>query len=276
MKNILITTALVFMAVTFSNGQGKLNFYQIEEFNYACFANFAPHTQLEYYSNPGGGKLLHTIATDATGYNQSLFPITATPSFTLNRKSPENQNGTNLVYDIDKKDFVVKNIKTDILAQQFQITWEAQISNGADVDFQILKSVNNAPFEIIKTIHGSNGTSMINYEFKVQYATNDKYKIVIIQDNHEVRYSSSILKLENLSTRYRVYPTATNGILFIDQQTEEPISFKIITLTGNVIQYGNFNNRYNKIVINQAIAGPHQLIITNPYGQSQSFPFFNY
>ena len=268
-------TMLTLMAIALLNNftsiaQSTMAFYQVQDMNYAQFENYAPNTILEYYSTNQGGKKLGTVQTNATGIATETFDLTHTPAFALNRKTSENSTGTNKVYYLKDKEFVANNIQLTRMADNVSITWNAQIEADNDISFQVLRSINNEPFTIAKTIKGSVGITAHSYSFSEANTENAAYKLQIVKDDKSIRFSSDVLRLANPST-VKIYPTVCTSTLFVDIPfSAQAVSYYVSDMVGKQIREGYLTAAHTTLDMSALVHG-HYIVTLLRNDKHESF-----
>ena len=243
MKKIIIMTLVLAVFGKHIFSQGKVSFYQVEEENIVQFENYSPNTILEFYGTPQGGTQTNSIILNSLGEGQQIFSIDKTPAFTINKKTSRNKLGTNLVYSLKEHEFITNNIQLNLMSGNVVITWDTQIPNNSDIEFQIVRSDNNSSSEIVKAIKGISGASFHNYSFIEKYRKNSTYALHIVSGDKKLRYASK--GINDLSAyKITVYPTLFNNNIHIDiPDLETGTEYVIVDMMQNIVMSGPIMER---------------------------------
>lgn len=263
MKNKILIAALLFAAIT-GNAQESAIEFQVQQQNYLLLEGYQPNALIECYRTRGGGKQIDKIKLDPDGTGRKIYETTQGPAFVLNRKTSENISGTNKVIQLEQKEFTVKNISMDIIAREVNLSWEAQIPAGNNIEFKILRKDKEGDFKVIKTFTGSNGTGFNKYYFSETYQSNTSYVLQVMKDGKKLRYTTGPLGNASTAEWVKVYPTLCSDNLFIDLQSiSSNPEYTVNDLSGKLILKAALNEQYNKIDMSKLSPGNYLISVTN-------------
>lgn len=267
MKNkFWLSIPFFFQAAASMAQQQDVAFYQIEQQNFVVCSQFQPNASLEFYSTPQGGKRLAKSQANTLGELVSLFNVSATPAFVINRKTATNTNGDNKVYHLNQKEFVATDMEIGHENGVSLLQWKAQINDGFDIDFQIYKRINQGPFQLVQTIQGITSTSKLDYTFSEPYTGSESYELHIVKNGQILRYIKSTpqtnLRVAKVQEYLRAYPTVCSNELTVEiPRSQLPANLRLLDMQGRCVQQMKTTERIQTMNVGLCATGNYILSI---------------
>lgn len=256
MKKIISTSILLLITI-FSQAQ-NIVYFQVENEHHILSENFKPNTQLQAYSTTQGGKKIAEFGISSMGNNKQIFSLEDLPAFILNRLAPKNPNGSNIVYLIPAKEFHLKNVRQHIEADEIDLTWDASVEPGKNIQFQIEKILPNGKVEIVKSLPAEDSKDFVHYEIALPY-DDATFKIKVFNNVSErVVKEFSFAKMQTA----RAYPTVCNQTIYVDIVSENT-SYKIFDINGKLLQQGNLLQWHNSVSVQGLSQGVYFMLLSN-------------
>lgn len=240
----------------------KLTWYQVNnEFTYEV-NGCIPNSQIAYYSEVTGGKLLKLSSADQRGYGIIHEKLDFHPAFALNQKEPgaNGIKGNSTVSFTVIKEFNLKDIHIEKDPSGIVLQWNAAVSAPEMYHFEILKSINGKAFTEIGIVK-SLSAEMIPYSFNDNTGNDDVvYKLRIT--NGATTYTSDPLILES-DNGIIVFPTITNSVINIRIRnfTSESM-YRIINNNGQSVSTGILQQSQTIVPISDLIPGTYIMQVT--------------
>jgi hypothetical protein len=283
MKKLILMSVFALALQFISKAQNSIAYYQVQDDNYIQCSEYTSNAELEFYSKPSGGYRMGAELVNSAGNLLQIYPTDNTPAFVIYRKSAQNVNGTNNVHFLKEKEFIAKDIQLAIAETHVNITWNAQVFEGNNIKFQIVKcNLTNSNEMVVDEMIGQVSNNMIAYNYQEEISANAIYKLKILKNNTLIRYVSESLGLaskgvisnkQEIQTEIKVYPTICNSNLSIELPlTDNEATYSICNLNGQIVQTGNlysFNNTLNV----QTLQASTYIIHVKQSAASKSFKF---
>lgn len=152
MKKILTLIIPIFQLV---NVQAQnIAYFQVDDDHIVLAENYPPNIELQCYSTLHGGKKMTEIVVNNNGTGKIVCKQNNVPAFILDRASATNPNGSNKIQQIPTREFHIKNIEREVIANQVYLTWNATIDEQSDIHFALEKINNDGKTEVIKQVGG--------------------------------------------------------------------------------------------------------------------------
>lgn len=226
-----------------------VNYYQIE----ACI----PYSDIEFYSNNGGGKMLKRATVDAMGFF-SINTNEIRPAFVLNvnRRNARGVIGSGIVRFFETKEFSINEISAKTVPGNTVLSFNAQTDPSVDIYFQVWKSKDGSNFSPVGILDGNKSGVVTSYKYTDNNGDASFYKIKVINKQKGDRYTSQLLASDEGEAK--VYPTASSNSIFIalDKQYANA-SYKIYSTDGRVVASGTLENMVNTVSIGNLSAGSY-------------------
>lgn len=260
MKKLSITIAcsLIYGVSPAQHIQGY--WYNAEGDNYYRMLHALPQSNVAFYSQHGGGRLLYTQRIDANG----------TLCYKAEQGKPAalmfNEAATgNTVLHFRKKEFTVKNIHAERVQHNKVVRWEAAVAELSSYEMAVLKSTDGRTFKEAAVIEPYS-TELTAYSWTDKDpSAGSSYQLLIRGRQNDLSYLSRTLYTdEGIAV---VYPTKVSDIVHIDiSTTQVPGTYKIHNLQGQTVQQGNLATTQNTININDLAAGVYLMNIYTTQG----------
>lgn len=269
MKNLLLV--FLFSFLHSQQADAQLNFFEAEGNFYYEAAGAVPNSDVEFYSEKWGGKLLRKATTNNEGNLSIKTDLSFKPAFVLNRSAANKDGlkGNGFVHFLSSKEFCFKNLTvTSTPTGNVEVSWLASIDKDQSITFIIFKSADGINYSLFKKVYGASNTE------EQQYAITDNeiltvgfYKVEIMHSTKGKRYTSNVMALSNETIN--VYPTmASDKINIVTNKAFQNPEYKIIDQQGHVIATGIMRESQTVIPIDQLASGAYFIIVGQKENQS--------
>ena len=243
MKNILLIVLIVSCPGKAQSQNASM--FDAEGATYYEITNCKPHTTLLFHDEEGGGQLIRTVNLGLDGHCIAQGTKEFRPAMVFNK-------GNGKTYFFDKKEFVLDNLSVYTTGNFTTFQWEANITSGNEIDFEVPAGKDGTHFMAVETIKGSNFEGSHLYRFD---GTFNYYRLKVINKQTGVRYLSKVKTLKSTNI-VSVYPTNVKDRLTIEIPSEFIGSnYKILNGQGQAISEGVLNDVVNSIMVTDLAAG---------------------
>lgn len=167
MKKIITAIAITgLLCEPITAQQLRAYIYIAEGHHYYHIVDAMPGSNIAFYSQRGGGKLLKNMPVDDNGF--SLYKVDGNaPAMVVNSSnvSSGKSGGGKVVHFADVREFEIDNFKLERKSDKNIVSWHAAVTDLNAYEFVILKSNDGVKFEKIRTIVPQSN-SFISYFLK--------------------------------------------------------------------------------------------------------------
>ncbi len=240
-----------------------LAWYEVNDQHIFEVSGCTPNSQVAYYSEVTGGKMLKEISTDAQGHSSVVEGHNFQPAFAINESEPGTNGvkGNNMVSYTGTKEFTLKDIQLQSISSGVILNWNAAVTIPGTYHFEILKSTNDGAFMQIGTIE-STSASMLAYSFiDNEVSSNAKYELQIT--NGTITYTSTPLLAET-NHGIVVFPAITNNAINIrlsDFETGD--MYRIVDNIGRTVQSNILSGAQTTISVSNLAPGTYTMNVIN-------------
>lgn len=260
MKVIIGLTSIMAFSVT--NAQ-ELTWFEAEGSTYFFVTDCIPQSNVLFYSERGGGKLLRRETTNEEGQIKIQSDNKFKPAFALNEKakSLKGAMGSGRVSYLGLREFAIDAVSVETITST-EISWMAAVGDHA-IDFKILKSINGKDYMPLQVVSITKAPDLKRYSVVDVDLDNDQrvfYKIEIY-NKLKLRYSTKILATD-YSKGVKVYPYSTQDKISLEVEPAHiPARYRILNQAGQMVGNGVLEQVLNTIWVSNLAAGNYFIVI---------------
>lgn len=258
-------SASAFAQLSFFKAEGRV-FYEV----HGC----RPKTDVAFYSNRGGGKLIKTMTVDDAGCLRVCAQDGFRPAFVLNSGAfnAVGRRGTGKVYFFDYMEFNFDAFEFSVQQNAATLSWKAEVLNGNEMFFDVQKSLDGVAFTKYAIIDAHTNQGLHQYAVTDQNYGDAFYRIIVQHRTKGTRYTSTILGIENSGVK--VLPTASNGEFTLRIKKKDiGAKYDIINQQGQLIASGLFE-RETSVIDASAYASGAYFVVVYASGDKHTAKFF--
>jgi hypothetical protein len=233
---------------------GHTDYYKIT----ACI----PNSDIEFYSDKTGGRVLKQATVDAEGSYCINSKKNFNPAFVLNVKHPNTKGitGSGIVHFFDTKEFSIDDVAINATQNTATLTFKAQSDPAKDIYFDILKSKDGINFSVIGKIDANNSGIQSLYTFTDNDNDASFYKVRVVNAQEGERYATGLLFAE--SGIAKIYPTVATSTFSIalDKQYSNA-TYTIYSADGRLVSQGDLHNMITGISVGNWATGSYIVLV---------------
>ncbi len=265
MKAFLLLSVLASMSLL-SSAQNTASLqvlrFEAEGNHYYQAKGCIPQSEVAFYSERSGGKLLKTITADANGTAIAQMPPKQQAAFALstNSESKAGVKGTGKVAFYGDPLFSIQDITVKNINGAAFINWRSSATNDKMV-FRVLRSNDGIAFTPLTSLRFNQSANLLPYTCSDPGLKDLAFYKIEVSNIGGVIYTTSVRSVSN-GNSVRIYPTAANGMLnVLIASDEKGASYKLISAAGKEVQSGILADERNSISL-EALASGNYLIVT--------------
>lgn len=275
MKKYLILSSVFFCMKTIS-AQQKLDAYsfQVNEQVYYSVLHAKPASELHFYSESYGGKLVHVSKSNDKGELMVNIPKETKVSFVNNYEvlPKAGSAGKGCLQFFPPKEFILQTMKATQKENQIEISFDASVYSPNQTYVEIWKSEDGLSYSLFREIKSLPAT--LEHFSVVDNFTSPSvfYKIKVQDVNKGMRYFSPALPFFNENSIV-VYPTqALNTIHINVPDSFIDLPYEIHNSVGAKVYSGIFKERIHQVDVSSFSKGMYILTLPKSF-QKESVKF---
>jgi hypothetical protein len=235
--------------------------FQIDNQLHFVIENYKPNSELAFYSTLDGGQILKFAKVDKEGKLSFAEDLNFKPKRVYNPVVPDKNAapGSGKIETLEPKEFVLNKLALSAKDGTNEVSWEAGNTANDEIEYRVLKSTDNRPFQLLTTFKSS--PQSVKEKFSVNDASrNSIYQVEVWNTSKgKLRYKSSPLSIEKIAL---IYPTVVR-----DQVTVELLSqnsygqYTLINTLGQKVTTGNLAYGSNRIELSELSIGTYSLYV---------------
>lgn len=263
MNHKIITAGLLLLGGQAAAQQAtplQVSWFEADHARYFQVKGALPHSDVSFYSQPGGGQLLKKVTTNSQGRYTLTSTDEVLPAFILNDgQNDKGIAGSGMVVHLPGALFTLKDVTAEQQSNAITIRWEARTAHAAAVAFELTRSTGNGPYKrvaIIPATQQSDDWTPYTFTDQTAAGTAASYQLNVLYEN-ETSYTTTVRKSQSQNTgSLRVYPTTTRADVSVDiARDEEQYSYRILNAYGQSLGTGKLEPGNNRVSFQQLPAG---------------------
>jgi hypothetical protein len=178
---VLITLLLGVAALAQEAHLQKATGYTKDGVLFYQLSGCVPHSQVEFYSNPSGGKLLATVSADAQGQALAEVPEKTTYAFALNRVSPTKGGQAGAAYYIALGQPVLE--LQSVTENDRELRWQVT-AKGEGVHCEVFGGNEGGALQKVATLLQQSGLNLGHYQAN---GNADSYMVQVLDPDNGLR-----------------------------------------------------------------------------------------
>jgi hypothetical protein len=178
---VLITLLLGVAALAQEAHLQKATGYTKDGVLFYQLSGCVPHSQVEFYSNPSGGKLLATVSADAQGQALAEVPEKTTYAFALNRVSPTKGGQAGAAYYIALGQPVLE--LQSVTENDGELRWQVT-AKGEGVHCEVFGGNEGGALQKVATLPQQSGLNLGHYQAN---GNADSYMVQVLDPDNGLR-----------------------------------------------------------------------------------------
>jgi hypothetical protein len=263
MKQHLLFIGFIFTSVI--GTAQEVSWFQAEQNNYYDIQGCVAKSDVQFYSTPGGGKLLRQTTVNSEGKLLLMSEQGFKPAFCLSMKDKNSSGiaGSGMVRFFDTKEFSFSSPTVERKNGTATITWKAEHVQDA-LTFDVLKSTDGINYVNVGTVAAPENTCEQEYSYTDKnFSLDATYKVQVSSYAKGVRYTSRVIQLAQ-AEEVLLYPTvASNDITVMISSKLVAAGYTIINMQGQKVADGVLNEYSNSINVSSLNPGVYTFIINN-------------
>ncbi|MEO6833180.1 MAG: hypothetical protein ABI378_11680 [Chitinophagaceae bacterium] len=243
MRKIFTIVALALCFLTFKGfAQGfEVCTYGVNAVNYFDVSRGIPNSDISFYSDMSGGRLLQNVTLDASGHALYINTEAFKPAFLLSVLNRAAQQGSGIVVFTPEKEFTIKDMQLEDLPGLVRLSWSATVSPKESIRFEVWKN-NLGNSKKIYEIEGF-CTEFQRYSFIDNEASKSSYEIRVVNTNKGLRYTGDFQSKTNSgNSQIQVYPTLIQDVCHVLlTQDAAKISYELRNVLGQKVKQGSLD-----------------------------------
>jgi hypothetical protein len=248
--------------------------YVAEKQRHYTVSNCVPGSDVELYTDPGGGRVAASAIADAKGVAHFLIDAATPVAFAINhnRVSANGIAGSGKVMPVNEPALEIELVDAVKIGDEVQLGWKAGVLMGDKWAFVIQKSEDNTNFEDIATVDARSVKNLQGYAWTDK---NAEAKTVLFyrvearsNDGNRAASSSAAVKLSGKAV-FTVQPTLfTNTVQVTVPADKLPATYTITDITGRLRLTGGVINAVGqKVTLSNLSSGTYAMSVTNKEGK---------
>lgn len=240
---------LTFLALGFisANAQNNIKlqvaYYQIDNMVTVETTRAKPNSKVDYYAKYDGGQYQTSNTANEMGVALLTIPENAVPAFSLNDK---------FVQHLGDREFLIKEIEVKKFGTLNKVSWKGNANPSDHISFVVLRKNDHSDFKEVYKVVPNDQHEVYDFQFVEPFTTDATYKIVVIKNDKQERYSARINQFDNQQESFMVYPTMTTNEIHIDFTSKvDDADYSIMSNTGQLLSKGKLNSQQNTIQLSQ-------------------------
>ncbi len=244
--------------------------YRAENTVYYEVKNGVPNSDIAFYSERHGGKLLKAEKLNESGSFSIVANEEFKPAFVLNSPEENEQGvkGSGKVYFMEAREFTIRDIKPGPADKIVSFAWTASTDPAKNISFEVLKSYDGVSWTTVADINAYKNDLESEYSFtEHSEVAGSFYKVKVNNSAEGNRYTSQPFAM-NRQNEVKVYPTNANSKITIEIAGETQTEYAVANTIGQVVMSGILSKGANEIQIQNLPAG---LYIVNVISGANSY-----
>ena len=243
----------------------SFNQYDMEGASYVEVAHCIAGSDVAFYSNRGGGKVVKAAVADKNG--KVVFEQTGNfnPAFAVNLTQKNNAGiaGNGMVDFASAKLFSLQDVKLDKnVNSQNVISCKVKVSfENAIIEVQ--KSADGANFKTIDSRSVDKSNSFSNITFTDDKENSAVYRLVLLNKTDNSSYITKPVQNEAIAGIAKIYPSPVSNDLTITVAPEvKQASYVVLDNAGKVLKQGKFTQQTFRVAVSDLTKGIYFIKIT--------------
>jgi hypothetical protein len=254
----------------------SFNQYDLEGASYVEVTNCVAGSDVAFYSNKSGGKVVKTATVDKTGKVVFEQPHNFNPAFAVNLKNKNNAGiaGNGMLDFADAKLFSLQDVRLEKNATaQTVISWKAQV-NFDNAVIEIQKSTDGNIFKPIGTVDVNKSNSLSTASFTDDKEANAMYRLMLVNKGTGNTYLTKPIQMGIMPGIAKIYPSPTSDNLTVAlAPTVQTASYVILDNAGKVIRQGQLTQKTFKVAVSDLTKGIYFIKITSGDNRTETKQF---
>ncbi|MDA3615624.1 putative type IX secretion system sortase PorU2 [Polluticaenibacter yanchengensis] len=182
-----------------------------------------------------------------------------------NLPEPENTYKNNFVYipfnvsnTLSSRNITLRLTRA---GESNQLSWIFN-SSEADITYVLESSGDGVNFDKVYGVGNSSANLLLNYIDQKDYANDIYYRVKVILKNGDIIFSNVVTA--SARSKFKIYPNPATDYLYITLYNESEFNrdYKIVDLSGRLLQAGQLTNLYNKINVSKLPKGVYTIVLS--------------
>jgi hypothetical protein len=249
--------------------------YVAEKQRHYSVSNCIPGSDVELYTNPGGGSVAATAIADEKGEAHFLIDAETPVAFAINHSRVNAQGiaGSGKVMPVTEPALIIDNLDAVKIGDEVQLSWKAGVLVGDKWAFTIQKSEDNNSFTDIATVDARSAKNLQGYAWTDKNADAKSVLFYRVEarstDGNKAASAAAAVKITGKPV-FAVQPTLFDNTIQVTVQADKlPATYTITDITGRMrLTNGVINAVGQKVTLSNLSSGTYALSVTNKDGKS--------
>jgi hypothetical protein len=249
--------------------------YVAEKQRHYSVSNCIPGSDVELYTNPGGGSVAASAIADEKGEAHFMIDAETPVAFAINHSRINAQGiaGSGKVMPVTKPALEIDNLDAVKIGDEVQLSWKAGVLVGDKWAFTIQKSEDNNSFTDIATVDARSVKNLQGYNWTDKNADAKNvlfYRVEARSTGGNKAASASVAVKITGKAVFAVQPTLFDNTVQVTVPADKlPATYTVTDITGRMrLTNGVLNAVGQKVTLSNLSSGTYALSVTNKDGKS--------
>ncbi len=248
--------------------------YVAEKQRHYTVSNCVPGSDVELYTNPGGGSVAASAIADEKGEAHFLVDAATPVAFAINhnRINANGIAGSGKVMPVNEPVLEIDELDAVKIGDAVQLSWKAGVLISDKWAFVIQKSEDNSHFTDIATVDARSVKNLQGYAWTDKNADAGNVLFYRVEarstDGNRVASSPAAVKLSGKAV-FTVQPTLFDNTVQVTVPADKlPATYTVTDITGRIrLTSGVLNAVGQKVTLSNLSAGTYAMAVTNKDGK---------
>ena len=248
--------------------------YVAEKQRHYTVSNCVPGSDVELYTNPGGGSVAASAIADENGVAHFSVDAGTPVAFAINhnRINAKGIAGSGKVMPVNEPVLEIDNLDAVKIGDEVQLSWKAGVLVGDKWAFTIQKSEDNASFTDIATVDARNAKNLQGYAWTDKNADAKTVLFYRVEarstDGNKAASASAAVKVTGKAV-FTVQPTLFDNTVQVTVPADKlPATYTVTDITGRMrLTSGVINAVVQKVTLSNLGSGTYAMAVTNKDGK---------
>ena len=249
----------------------EASFFEAEHTNFYEIKGCAPNSIVQFYSEHGGGMMLHQDKVNSQGNLLLSGSTEFAPAFVLSKDSRQ-------VRHYYEQEFSFNDVQLTENEGSISIGWDAAVLAGDVHSFEIMKSIDSLNYTVIGTVTANDSSNeYLPYVFLDEdVIAGSLYRIRVVSTQKGTRYTTQPMAVNSAANRgvnngnninpkdlqVQIYPTATRDVFTVSiNQPNLTTSYRLVNEQGQTLQAGKTDKQLFSLSIASFAAGNYFVVL---------------